>query len=82
MTTIDFDDLPVGDERHISLFARLGTAFARWREHSRRRRMLGNISHLNAYLLRDIGLSPDDIARADGGPHRSIWLEPLSRQAK
>jgi len=76
MTTIDFDDLPVGDERHISLFARLGPAFDRWREHSR------NISHLNAYLLRDIGLSPDDIARADGGPHRSIWLEPLSRQAK
>ena len=81
MTTIDCNDLPVVERRSISLLARLGMAFANWREQSRRRHAIGSVSDLDAYLLRDIGLSADDIDRAARGEHRSIWLEPLSRAA-
>ncbi|HEY0855340.1 MAG TPA: hypothetical protein VGD86_10970 [Devosia sp.] len=80
MTTIDCNDLPVDERRSLSLFTRLGAAFANWREQSRRRRALGNVLDLDAYMLRDIGLSADDLDRAARGKNRSIWLEPLSRE--
>ena len=80
MTTIDCNDLPVVERRSISLVARLRLAFANLREQSRRRRVLDSVLELDPYLLRDIGLSADDFDRAARGRHRSIWLEPLSRE--
>lgn len=81
MTTIEFNELPATRRQRTTPLAWLGTVFDAWRQHRRRRRTMDELSMLDAHLLRDIGLSRDDLARAaNGGPHRSIWLEPLSRE--
>lgn len=36
--------------------------FLSWFKRSRRPRAIGKLSELNSYLLRDVGVSPDDIA--------------------
>jgi len=82
MTTMDYNDMPASERRSLSIFPWLRTAFTSWRKRAARRRTLQSISELDAYLLRDIGLSPEDVDRGLMGKQRSIWLNPLSDDDK
>ena len=82
MTTMDYNDMPASERRSVPIFAWLGTAFTNWRARARRRRTMQSLSELDARLLRDIGLSWEDVDRGIMGKHRSIWLNPLSDDDK
>ena len=80
MTTIDCNDLPVTERRSPTILAGLKAAIERWQERSRRRHALLSLAELDPHLLRDMGLSWEDVDRGILGKHRSVWLEPLSRE--
>jgi uncharacterized protein YjiS (DUF1127 family) len=46
------------------------------------RQALTDLSHLDAHLLRDIGLNPGDVQAALRGGHSSVWLNPLRSRAE
>jgi uncharacterized protein YjiS (DUF1127 family) len=78
MTTIDFNDVPAPERVRFSLVDWLRAAFTTWRARAHHRRAMREVSELDAHLLRDIGLSWEDVDRGILGKQRSIWLNPLS----
>ena len=82
MTTIDINDMPAAERVRFSLRNWMRAAFTRWRASAHRRRAMRDLSELDAHLLRDIGLSWEDVDRGILGKHRSIWLNPLSDDDK
>lgn len=81
MTTMDTNDAAIaaGDQPKQSLFARMRSRFSAWRAAARKRRALQDLSGLDPYMLRDIGLSWEDVHDGLLGRRRRVWLEPLPR---
>jgi len=82
MTTLDINDMPAPERVRFSLRDWLRAAFTTWRARAHRRRAMRDVSELDARLLRDIGLSWEDVDRGIMGKHRSIWLNPLTDDDK
>ena len=82
MTTIDYNDLPAIEKPSFRPFAWMGTAFRTWRERAWRRRAMHDLSHLDARLLRDIGIDWEDVHDGILGHRRRVWLNPLPRERK
>ncbi|HEY9012206.1 MAG TPA: DUF1127 domain-containing protein [Devosia sp.] len=81
MTTLDIDDPGIADgKRRQRPFARVRTLFARMRVAALKRKAFQDISHLDAHLLRDIGVAWADVHDGIEGRRRTIWLEPLPRE--
>jgi uncharacterized protein YjiS (DUF1127 family) len=78
MTTIDINDMPAPERDRFSLRNWLRASFVAWRASAHRRRAMRDVSELDPHLLRDIGLSWEDVDRGIMGKHRSIWLNPLT----
>lgn len=78
MTTLDFNELGhTAGKPTLRPFVRVKTLFARMRFAALRRQAFQDVSGLDAHLLRDIGLSWDDVHDGMRGRHRSVWLEPM-----
>ena len=79
MTTLEISD-PLVAPRKPRLFARLFAAIQRDFERRARYRALIALSRYDAYLLRDIGIDPEDVEDALNGRHSSLLLEPIRRR--
>ncbi|MEQ1899629.1 MAG: DUF1127 domain-containing protein [Devosia sp.] len=83
MTTIDHETMPLtGIEaqklrfRTLQKIADLLGALSRRRQ---RKRAYEELSRLDAHLLRDMGINPDDVRDAFEGRRSSLLFEPIRR---
>jgi len=53
--------------------------FEKWKARRARRLALFELSHLDAHLLRDIDLNPDDFRDAADGRGKSLLFQPFRR---
>jgi uncharacterized protein YjiS (DUF1127 family) len=53
--------------------------FAAWRKRRTQRIALDQLSHLDSYLLRDMGIEPQDIRDALAGRDSSLLFNPVRR---
>jgi len=80
MTTLDLHaPEATAAESRRPLFAGLGQLWAAYRRRREERRTLIELSQLDAYLLRDMGIEPLDVYDALNGRRRSVLLSPVRR---
>ena len=80
MTTIDINDrftATVPRPARSNIFARW---FADWRRRRAQRITLGQLSHMIAHLLRDMGIEPQDVIDALEGRDSSLLFNPVRKQ--
>ena len=79
---MDLNDAATAADKQINLsfFARMRNRFAAWRSNARKRRARQDLSDLDPHMLRDIGLSWEDVHDGLLGRRRRVWLEPLPRE--
>ena len=80
MTTMELNDsLP---SERAGFFSRIAKLFAAWRAANRRQDALLELSHLDARLLRDIGIEPMDVYDAvNRKVGHSVLLNPIRRSS-
>lgn len=79
MTTIDINDrFAAATERPAreKIFARW---FATWRRRRQARITLGELHRMDAYLLRDMGIEPQDVIDALEGRNSSLLFNPVRK---
>jgi uncharacterized protein YjiS (DUF1127 family) len=81
MTTMDLDELAIGDvtARAPKFWTRVSAFFARRKERKLQRLTIYELSRLDPHLLRDIGIDMADIEAATLGRHLSVWLNPMRK---
>jgi uncharacterized protein YjiS (DUF1127 family) len=81
MTTMDLDELAIGDAnaRAPKFWTRVSAFFARRKERKLRRMTMYELSRLDPHLLRDIGIDFADVEAATLGRHLSVWLNPIRK---
>lgn len=80
MTTLDLYDTDTARTRHPAVLAGLRRLWASFARKRAERKTVMTLSQLDEKLLRDIGLEPQDVARAlsdRNGP--SILFNPMHR---
>ncbi|MGV3491036.1 MAG: DUF1127 domain-containing protein [Devosia sp.] len=84
MTTIDYNDTIIG--RATVELPRTGNwlsrLYARWKRHRIQRKTLVELSHMDAYMLRDIGIDPVDVRNAMSGLNSSALFNPVGRNGE
>lgn len=77
-TTTDYNEVPA-----LPVRAGLGGLFRAWLAGVRKRReqrlTLYELSRVDDYLLRDMGINPADVRDALAGRRTSVWLDPMRR---
>lgn len=83
MTTLDllYERAAETAEPRMNLLARFGQIWSGFAQRRRARRTVIELSRLDAYLLRDIGIEPMDVYDALHGRKQSILLDPMRRNA-
>ena len=78
MTTIELDEVAL-DAPRAGWLSRL---IARWKRRRAERMTLQSLSHLDARLLRDMGIEPMDVMRALNGTNWSSLFDSARRGGK
>ena len=86
MTTIDYEDapalLPELPARRVAVAGPLRT-LVNWFTRRRAERLtLDELAHMDAYLLRDIGIEPSDVQDALNGKRNSVLFNPFRRRGQ
>lgn len=77
MTTIDLENFaPQSKPARKRLLAGW---FSRWRGRRAQRLALIELNHLDAHLLRDMGIEPQDVIDALAGRNSSLLFDPIRR---
>lgn len=83
MTTIDHDTMPLGgieaQKLRFSLMQKAADLLGALSRKRERKRAYEQLSRLDAHLLRDMGINPDDVRDAFEGRRSSLLFEPIRR---
>jgi uncharacterized protein YjiS (DUF1127 family) len=77
MTTFELNDtaLEVTEQR----LGWLANWFSKWRRRRHEKMTLGELERMNPYLLRDMGIEPQDVIDALEGRETSALFNPMRR---